>query len=170
MRSRIIVMLLLALAVAVPGRSAAADTTAANAEAGVTATEMAALLESYPEVEGVEIRHGRYGNPALSASAAGIRFDVFLFHCADATAEARCGEVQYKATFAPAAGRASEAAAAVKRWDQDWVFGRAFVEDDDDVVIEHAHFATGVTPSYLQENADLWLLSILPDFRKTIGY
>jgi hypothetical protein len=78
--------------------------------------------------------------------------------------------VQYKATFAPAAGRATEAAAAVKRWDQDWVFGRAFVEDDDDVVIEHAHFATGVTAAYLHENADLWLLSILPDFRKTIGY
>ena len=170
MGSRIIATLLLGLAVVAPGQSAAADTSAAGAETGVTATEMAALLESYPEVERVEIRQGRYGNPALSASASGVRFDVFLFHCAAASAEARCGEVQYKATFAPAAGRASEAAAAVKRWDQDWVFGRAFVEDDDDVVNEHAHFATGVTATYLHENADLWLLSILPDFRKTIGY
>jgi hypothetical protein len=169
MRSRIIAALLLGLAVAAPGRSAAAADAAARVDDGVTAAELAALLETYPEIEGVEIHDGRYGNPALSATASGIRFDVFLFHCDD-TAEARCGEVQYKATFVPAAGRATEAAAAVKRWDQDWVFGRAFVEDDDDVVIEHAHFATGVTPDYLHENADLWLLSILPDFRKTIGY
>ena len=58
----------------------------------------------------------------------------------------------------------------MQRWDQDWVFGRAFVEDDDDVVIEHAHFANGVSAGYMQQNAALWLLSILPDFRRTIGY
>jgi hypothetical protein len=169
MRFRIIAALLVGFALAASGRSAAAADAPAHVDDGVSATELAALLETYPEVEGVEIRDGRYGNPALSATASGIRFDVFLFHC-DGAAEARCGEVQYKATFVPATGRATEAAAAVKRWDQDWVFGRAFVEDDDDVVIEHAHFAKGVTPDYLHENADLWLLSILPDFRKTIGY
>lgn len=169
MGSRIVAALLLGLAIVAPGRSAAAADAASAIEDGVTAAEMATLLETYPEIETVEIRDGRYGNPALSAIASGIRFDVFLFHC-NGSAEARCGEVQYKATFVPAAGRAGEAAAAVRRWDQDWVFGRAFVEDDEDVVIEHAHFAKGVTPDYLHENADLWLLSILPDFRKTIGY
>lgn len=169
MRSRMLVAMLLGLAVATPGQAAADADATPVVDDGVTAAEMVALLETYPEVEAVEVRPGRYGNPALSAIASGIRFDVFLFHC-NGSAEARCGEVQYKATFVPAAGRAGDAAAAVKRWDQDWVFGRAFVEDDEDVVIEHAHFAKGVTPDYLHENADLWLLSILPDFRKTIGY
>jgi hypothetical protein len=166
MRLRIIAALGLAVSIATPGRSAA-DTTIAT---GVTANDMVALLESYPGVDGVEVRKGRYGNPAISASADGIRFEVFLFHCDSPSAEARCGEVQYKATFVPATGRAGEAAAAAKRWDQDWVFGRAFVEDDDDVVIEHAHVASGVSAGYMQRNATLWLLSILPDFRRTIGY
>lgn len=167
MRHRLILALWFALALVVPWRSPSADTALA---AGVTANEMAALLKSYPEVEAVEIRNGRYGNPAISARSDGIRFEVFLFRCEGPSAEARCGEVQYKATFAPAEGRAGEAAAAVQRWDQDWVFGRAFVEDDDDVVIEHAHFASGVSPGYMQQNAALWLQSILPDFRRTIGY
>ena len=166
MQFRIAAALLLAVSIGMPGK-AAADTAVGE---GVTASEMATLLESYPEVDGVEIRKGRYGNPAISVSAEGIRFEVFLFHCDSTSAEARCGEVQYKATFVPAAGRAGEAAAAVQRWDQDWVFGRAFVEDDDDVVIEHAHLASGVSPGYMEKNATLWLLSILPDFRRTIGY
>ena len=92
MRHRIILALWLALALVVPSRSPSADTALA---AGVTANEMVALLQSYPEVEGVEIRNGRYGNPAISARSEGVRFEVFLFHCEGPSAEARCGEVQY---------------------------------------------------------------------------
>jgi len=169
MRFAVLVLLCLGWAMAGAWEARAADAEAATLGAGVTVDEMVDLLKSYPEVESVSVQPGRFGNPALSARSAGIDFDVFFYHC-DEEGDSRCGEVQYKATFVPEQGRARDAAKAVARWDQDWVFGRAFVEDDLDVVIEHAHFARGVTRLYLEQNAELWLLSILPDFRRAIGY
>lgn len=130
----------------------------------ITPVEVVMLLESrgYP-AEAFELDTD---TPYVDTTAHGINYSVNLFACEGAKVKA-CEQVQFRAWFER---KAADLEALMTAYDREWVFGKAYVNDDGNMVIEHAFtLRAGVTVANLFDTIELWE-GVVEDFTITIDW
>lgn len=140
---------------------------AAQSPEGVAPEEVLSALRTYGAAE-IETFLDEQGEPEISATIDGLRFGVIFYRCGTGPG-LRCTQVQFRSSFAPEGTRA-EALERVDEWNRMWVFGKAYLDEENAFFFEHAFYGSGgVTRENVSENAALWL-EMLPDFARHIGY
>lgn len=106
------------------------------------------------------------GDPQIEAETDGLSFDVLFYDCEDEA----CQKVPFRVEFQDDETTAEEARGMMGKWNREWVFGKAYIDDDGNMTLEHAIYARdGVTRANLQRNADLWV-ELVEDFSAAIGW
>ncbi len=142
-------------------------TIAAGVMQAATADDLVAALRAAGASD-LETGTDPYGDPLVDGSYEGLNFSVVFYKCDRAELQA-CGQLQYRVSFdmgLPAA----ESEALMQAWNRAWIFGKAYVDESGDLLLEHpTYLSGGVTADNLRRNADLWL-EMLPDFAAHIGW
>lgn len=99
------------------------------------------------------------GNPKISARAEGQAYEVYFYGCDDA--KANCTSIQFWAYW-----DAEPPLDRINAWNKDTRFGKVYLDQDNDVVLEFdVNLLGGVHPRAIEDNADVWvrLLSRVKD-------
>ncbi len=103
------------------------------------------------------------GDPVITGRMAGLPYVVFFMNCTD---NQNCEDLNFYVGFAdinPGLERLNE-------WNATKRFGRAYLDSEDDAVIEmDLDLAVGVSPDYLEGTFRLWEV-VLNEFSQFIGY
>jgi hypothetical protein len=155
----------------------AASSGAAFAQADLATVDPSTVITTITPVEVVMLLESR-GYPAtahdldtdlpyVDTTANGINYSVNLFACSGAKVKA-CEQVQFRAWFERKGG--DDAEKLMTDYDREWVFGKAYVNDEGNMVIEHAFTVrAGVTVANLLDSIELWE-GVVEDFTITIGW
>lgn len=158
------------LAVAALALAALASSPSADAQAtrqAVSADEVIAALRTEGATD-IESYLDDDGDPEINAMVQGLRFGVIFYRC-DRAQPQRCEQIQFRSSFAPDGPRAA-ALEKVDEWNRTWVFGKAYLDQENAYFFEHAFYASGgVTQENIRINASLWI-EIVADFARHIGY
>lgn len=165
MRFLRVFILLLALA-AIPGAAGAAVRNDAVLDA-ITGKEFAALMAEFGY--DVKLEKDDSGDPYLVSTKGDTSFVVIFYGC-DKNKDALkrvCGDVQFRSSYeAPEAASLNR----MNKWNTDFRFGKAYVDDDGDPTIEMVlNMSGGVTTSYIRNILKWWGI-VVRDFEKHIGW
>lgn len=90
------------------------------------------------------------GDPKISGRADGKTYEVFFFDC---TENKDCRNIQFWAYWDEAAPLE-----ALNAWNRQTRFGRVYLDEDDDVVLElGVNMSKGMDERTLEDNADIWV-------------
>lgn len=102
------------------------------------------------------------GEPRISGRMEGILYSVRFYGCRRG---ANCGQVVFSSGFAGV----SATQESVNAWNREKVFGRAFLSDGGDAVLEMpVNLRFGVSKENLDDTVDLWRIALL-DFRDSLA-
>ena len=126
-------------------------------DGGVTAAEVAEVLKE--RGYRAEIGKDGHGDPQITSAAEGKTFLVVFFSCRDA----RCAAYQFSAGFdvdaSPGLVKANE-------WNRKFRFGRLFLDEEDDPILQmDVDAERGHTTEAIDNNLDTWV-SILARFKR----
>lgn len=147
---------------AVAVRSAAADTRMASVYTRISGEEMKALLQRYGYK--AELTKDEGGDPKIMSAASGAKFVVFFYDCNEARSRT-CTTIQFSVAY-----NLDEkvSAATVNDWNREMLYGRLYLDDDGDPVLDHDIILTGgVSEENLKANLVQWE-SMISDYRKHI--
>lgn len=99
------------------------------------------------------------GNPKISARADGKAYEVYFYGCDDT--KANCNSVQFWAYWDNEAPLDT-----INAWNKDTRFGKIYLDQDSDIVLEFdVNLLGGVHSRAMEDNADIWvrLLSRVKD-------
>jgi hypothetical protein len=101
-----------------------------------------------------------------SSTSEGLNYSINFYGCVGAKVK-QCNHLQFRARFTR---KAEGNDALMTQYDRAWVFGKAYVNPEGDMVIEHAiNTEGGVTLDNLAANLQLWH-DMLGDFTKEINW
>lgn len=104
------------------------------------------------------------GDPLILSSAAGIDFAIYFFGCTDGEA---CSTLLFKAGFDLANGMTLEA---VEAWNEEVLYGRVYLDDENDPWIELAvNLFGGVTRENFEDTFDWWE-TVLFQFQDSVDF
>ena len=90
------------------------------------------------------------GEPLISGRINGKRYEVFFFDC---NVGKDCRNIQFWAYWEEPAQLD-----AINAWNRQTRFGRAYLDDEDDLVLEYAvNMSHGVAEQTLEDGADIWM-------------
>ena len=143
----------------------AAGTGAARAtpipDGGVTAAEVARALQAINLK--AEVTTDSEGDPMIKSGVDGGEFRVLFYSCKGQ----RCGEIAYMSAFDMDKGTTY---ASMNEWNRRHRFGRAYLDDDmDPYLLMDVDFEHGATSEAIENSARTWT-SVLPVFKKHIGW
>lgn len=107
----------------------------------------------------------RLGDPKIDSSASGTRFTVFFYNC---TANKDCATVQFHSGFDLQTPVTLEQ---INEWNRSQRFGRAYLDKENDPVIEMDVDLDdgGLSRALFEDNLEFWT-SVLGKFERHIGY
>jgi hypothetical protein len=124
--------------------------TAATAQNLVTAEDPEKILEIARGFGSAELERDDDGAPVIRGRMEGRRYSVFFYGCTDGK---DCSTIQFW-TFAPAPGNPLDA---VNVWNREYRFGKAYIDNVGDIVIEwDVNLWGGVTAKNLDDTFDWW--------------
>jgi hypothetical protein len=161
---RVFVLLLAVAAISGAADAAPRNDTVIDA---VTGKEFAALMAEFGY--DVKLEKDDEGDPYLVSSKGETSFVVIFYGCDKNkdTFKRVCGDVQFRSSYeAPEAASLSR----MNKWNTDFRFGKAYVDDDGDPTIEMVlNMSGGVTASYVRNILKWWSI-VLRDFEDHIGW
>jgi hypothetical protein len=132
---------------------------------GATGPEVAALFRDlgYP----VDMATDKDGDPLIHTKAAATNVDSYFYNCATAAGGAfRCNSIQFAAGFSIP----SVALTTINNWNRDKRYGRAYISAEGFPFMEvDIDISGGASMAQIRAYVR-HLESLLPDFRKAIGY
>jgi hypothetical protein len=107
----------------------------------------------------------KVGDPMITSGVSGTNFQIFFYNCTDHKA---CATVQFHSGYDLATPVSLER---VNEWNQSQRFGRAYLDKEDDPILEMDVDLDdgGVAPLLFIDNIEFWA-SVLGNFEKHIGY
>ena len=107
----------------------------------------------------------RVGDPKIESAAAGTNFQIFFYNC---TANKNCATVQFHSGYKVKTPVTLER---INEWNQKKRFGRAFLDKENDPVLEMDVDLDdgGLSRMLFIDNIEFWS-SILGEFERHIGY
>jgi hypothetical protein len=105
------------------------------------------------------------GDPMIRSAASGTNFQVFFYNCTDHKA---CATLQFHSGYHL---KTSPTLAAINEWNKGQRFGRAYLDKDNDPILEMDVDLDdgGLSQALFSDNLEFWT-SILGNFEKHIGY
>jgi Putative bacterial sensory transduction regulator len=105
------------------------------------------------------------GDPMIKSAASGSTFHVFFYNCTDHKA---CATVQFHSGYHLTN---NPSLTAINEWNKGQRFGRAFLDKDNDPILEMDVDLDdgGLSPLLFADNLEFWT-SLLGSFEKEIGY
>jgi len=129
------------------------------------AEQMIAALESAGATD-LEETTDDQGDPMINASYEGISFAVLFYNCRDRG----CEWGQFRASFERSDLSHREMLDIVNEWNTEWVFGKAYVNEEQDLLLEQPFVVQGgVSQKNLNHNTDEWLIA-LKRYAETLGW
>jgi hypothetical protein len=112
-----------------------------------------------------ELGADKGGDPMITSGASGTTFQIYFYNC---TANKDCATVQFHSGYDLKTATPLET---LNEWNRDERFGRAFLDKDNDPVVEMDVDLDdgGMSPELFIDNIEFWT-AILTDFEKRIGY
>lgn len=90
------------------------------------------------------------GDPQISGRTKGKTYEVFFFGCED---NKDCRNIQFWAYWDQPASLE-----VINNWNKQTRFGRTYLDDDNDLVLEFAvNLSHGIDDRTLEDNADVWM-------------
>jgi hypothetical protein len=112
-----------------------------------------------------ELGTDKVGDPMITSGVSGTKFQIFFYNC---TNHLECATVQFHSGYHMNSPIPVET---MNGWNQTKRFGRAFLDKDNDPILEMDVDLDdgGTSPVLFIDNIEFWA-SLLPDFEKRIGY
>ena len=147
---------LLAAALAAPG--------AAYAQTILDASNVNGIAAIAQEYGSAEVEEDNTGDPMLSGEMGGTEYVVFFYGCTDG---ADCQTIQFLSSWVnPGAADIDS----INAWNREKRFGKAFLDDENDPVIEmNVNLYAGVTETNLSDTFDWWRV-VMENFEDHIGF
>lgn len=103
------------------------------------------------------------GDPMIVGRMEGTRFVVLFYGCDDAGSN--CDSVQFRAAWSTSGEISLDA---INAWNRDKRFGKAYIDDENDPVIEmDVNLDSGVTRRSFEDSIDWWQV-VLADFKLNV--
>lgn len=130
----------------------------------ISGEELMALMQGWGYR--AELGVDDYDDPLISSSAAGVGFDVFFYDCNQSQPK-RCESLMMTTAFD---FDSSVDLAIANDWNLNNRFGRAYIDEEGDPIIELDYeLLGGVTPANIKQMFSYWE-GTLGDFSETIGW
>lgn len=133
--------------------------------AAITPVQVSGLLKAkgYPATAGGLDTEGPWVD---STSNGGLNFSINFYGCSTGKVK-ECNRLQFRAQFTR---KAADNDALMTQYDRAWVFGKAYVNSDGEMVLEYPiNLTGGVTIDNFADNLQLWE-NVLGDFTKEINW
>jgi len=107
----------------------------------------------------------KVGDPMITSGSSGTAFQIFFYNC---TAHKACATVQFHAGYDLEKGLAMDR---INAWNSSQRFGRAYLDKDNDPIVEMDLDLDdgGLSRALFNDNIEFWT-SIMTAFQKHIGY
>jgi hypothetical protein len=146
--------------------AAALSAVPAGAAAMVRAQDPQSIVAAMQEA-GYTAKLGvdKVGDPMITSGYSGTTFQVLFYNC---TNHKDCATIQFHSGYDLKEKVSLEA---VNEWNRTQRFGRAFLDKDNDPILEMDLDLDdgGVSPALFVDNLEFWT-SVLPKFEQRIGY
>ena len=146
--------------------AAALSAVPAGAAAMVRAQDPQSIVAAMQEA-GYTAKLGvdKVGDPMITSGYSGTTFQVLFYNC---TNHKDCATIQFHSGYDMKEKVSLEA---VNEWNRTQRFGRAFLDKDNDPILEMDLDLDdgGVSPALFVDNLEFWT-SVLPKFEQRIGY
>jgi hypothetical protein len=105
------------------------------------------------------------GDPMITSAVAGSEFQIFFYNC---TAHKDCATVQFHSGYDL---DGSTPLSLINEWNRDQRFGRAYLDDENDPIIEMDVDLDdgGLSPALFVDNVEFWQ-SVVSLFETKIGF
>ena len=112
-----------------------------------------------------ELTTDRTGDPMIRSASSGTGFQVLFYNC---TEHKECATIQFHAGFDL---KTSPSLAAVNEWNRTQRFGRAFLDKENDPILQMDLDLDdgGISQPLFSDNLEFWT-TVLGRFEKHIGY
>ena len=151
----------MALLVTMTG-AAQAETTKDRVYTRLTGEEMQEILQDLGYRAQLEVDN--VGDPLISSTASGYKFRVLFYDCENGKG---CNSIQFWAGFdTDEPGDIAE----MNQWNAEKRFGKAYIDDENDPIIEmHYNIAGGVTRDNIEDILEWWEI-VVGEFGTFIGF
>ena len=136
----------------------------ATAQTLVDATNLDSILAIAKDYGTAELETDSTGDPMVSGTIGPTQYAVFFYGCTDG---ADCTTIQFMSSYVnPGAVDAT----AINSWNAEKRFGKAFLDDEGDPVIEmNVNLWSGVSENNLNDTFDWWRV-VIESFEEYIGF
>ena len=135
-----------------------------TAQTLVDATDLDSILAIAKDYGTAELEKDSTGDPMVSGTIGPTQYAVFFYGCTDG---ADCTTIQFMSSYVnPGAVDAT----AINSWNAEKRFGKAFLDDEGDPVIEmNVNLWSGVSENNLNDTFDWWRV-VVESFEEYIGF
>ena len=107
----------------------------------------------------------KVGDPMITSGSSGTTFQVFFYNC---TNHQQCATIQFHSGYTL---KIPVALDQINQWNRSERFGRAYLDKDNDPILEMDVDLDGggLSPALFIDNVEFWT-SVLGNFEKHIGY
>lgn len=113
-------------------------------------------IASFLRAEGYNARIGTdgEGDPMIESAGAGAKFQIYLYNCEN---HSKCQDMQFSSGFDYDDGKGPPLAK-INEWNRDWRFARAFLDNEQDPILQmDVIFTNGeMSAEMFRENLQMW--------------
>jgi len=134
----------------------------------LSGSEIVALLDAHGYSATLTTDQG--GDPEIMAAADGLKFTVFTYNC-NTQAPRRCNGLQFESAFDLGHKPTEADYVAMNQYNNDKVFGRAFINKDGDAAVDFVvNLTGGVLTANLMDDVGTWKTYVLEKFIQNLGW
>ena len=135
-----------------------------TAQTLVDATDLDSILAIAKDYGTAELEKDSTGDPMVSGTIGPTQYAVFFYGCTDG---ADCTTIQFMSSYVNTGSVDSEL---INTWNAEKRFGKAFLDDEGDPVIEmNVNLWSGVSENNLNDTFDWWRV-VIESFEEYIGF
>ena len=135
---------------------AAAASVAMAAPSAPVSTYNPETIAGFLRAEGYSAKMGTdgAGDPMIESAASGANFQIYLYNCEN---HRQCHDMQFSSGFDYEDGK-GPAVQKINEWNRKWRFARAFLDDEQDPMLQmDIIFTNGqMNGDMFKENLDMW--------------
>lgn len=130
----------------------------------ITGAQLTTIIQSMGYQ--AELTTDSQGDPKIRSTAEGLKYVILTYGCTESGAEKACNSFQFSTAIAM---KTKPAFDTINRWNRDKRFGKAYLDNDRDPVLEwDVDMRGGVTEEYLREIVNRWA-RVLAEFKTFIN-